>query len=49
GLRDKVLGLVGFGSIGRETASRAQAFGMNILATDIRMAEKAASISLIFA
>ena len=30
----KVLGLVGFGNIGRETARRAQALGMNVIAAD---------------
>lgn len=37
GLDGKVLGIVGFGSIGKETAKRALGFGMKILATDIRM------------
>ena len=33
-LRSKTLGLVGFGSIGREVARLAQAFGMSVLASD---------------
>jgi len=39
GLRGKILGIVGFGSIGRATATRALAFGLEILAADVRMAE----------
>lgn len=39
GLDGKVLGIVGFGSIGRETARCASGFGMKILANDIRMEE----------
>ncbi|MEM7355932.1 MAG: phosphoglycerate dehydrogenase [Acidobacteriota bacterium] len=35
-LADKTLGLVGFGAIGRALASRAQVFGMEILAADVR-------------
>ncbi len=38
GLKGKVLGLVGFGSIGRAIAGRALAFGMMIMATDVQMA-----------
>jgi D-3-phosphoglycerate dehydrogenase len=37
GMNNKVLGIVGFGSIGRETARRALGFGMKILAYDILM------------
>lgn len=33
-LFDKTLGIIGFGRLGREVASRAQAFGMHILAYD---------------
>lgn len=36
GLRGKVLGLVGLGAIGRETARRARGFGLEILASDVR-------------
>ncbi|RMG84437.1 MAG: hypothetical protein D6712_11275, partial [Chloroflexi bacterium] len=40
GLRDKVVGIVGYGSIGREIARLANAFGMRILASkrDVRQA-----------
>ena len=33
-LRDKTLGIIGFGRIGREVAQRAQAFDMNVVAHD---------------
>ena len=35
-MRGKVLGLVGLGAIGRETARRARGFGLEILASDVR-------------
>ena len=38
-LRGKVLGIVGLGSIGRALADRALAFGLEILATDVRADE----------
>jgi D-3-phosphoglycerate dehydrogenase len=41
GLSEKVLSLVGFGSIGRAITTRALAFGMIIKVTDIRLAEMA--------
>ncbi len=39
GMRGKVLGIVGLGAIGRALADRALAFGLKILATDVRAAE----------
>jgi phosphoglycerate dehydrogenase-like enzyme len=35
-LRDKVLGIIGLGRIGKEVALRARAFGMQVVAHDIR-------------
>jgi D-3-phosphoglycerate dehydrogenase len=42
-VRDKVLGLVGFGRIGQEVARRASAFGMKIIAHDPFVSEQTAS------
>ena len=41
-LRDKTLGIIGFGRIGREVAQRAQAFDMNVVAHDPFVTSQAA-------
>jgi lactate dehydrogenase-like 2-hydroxyacid dehydrogenase len=40
-LRDKTLGIIGFGRIGQAVARRAQGFGLTILVTDRHLAEHA--------
>lgn len=42
-LKDKMLGVVGFGRIGREVARRAQAMEMKVVASDPYMSERVAS------
>ena len=42
-LRDKTIGVVGFGRIGREVARRAQAMEMKVVAADPYMSEKVAA------
>ena len=49
GLKDKTLGIVGFGSIGRATAIRALAFGMKIIAYDVQMSKLPSSEGVEFA
>ena len=41
-LRDKTLGIIGFGRIGREVSQRAQAFDMNVIAHDPFVTSQAA-------
>lgn len=49
GLKDKTLGIVGFGAIGRATAVRALAFGMKIIAYDVQMSKMASVKGVEFA
>jgi glyoxylate reductase len=44
GLRGKTLGIVGYGAIGRATADRARAFGMDVIATRRAAADGASGI-----
>ncbi|MCH8844149.1 MAG: phosphoglycerate dehydrogenase [SAR324 cluster bacterium] len=48
-LRGKMLGVIGYGAIGRGITARAGAFGMEILANDVRMEEMAAEPGIRFA
>ncbi len=43
-LSEKTLGIVGLGGIGTATAERAKAFGMRVLATDLRAKERPAFV-----
>lgn len=47
-LRDKTIGIIGVGAIGRAVARRAMGFGMDILGNDIRQNPEATRLGLIY-
>lgn len=46
-LKDKILGIIGFGRIGRQLATYAQAFGMTVLAYDVIAPKPMAGVQIV--